>query len=149
MRLVSGNASVAKAWLKSNLAFPVLFLVLLCPESLFGQADTGRITGTASDATVAVVPNVKVTIIAVETNRRLTFVTNSTGRYSSGPLQPGEYRLEVEAPVFKRLVREAISLQVQETAVVNLQLEPIERDRCASWNGSLSHRNDSHGGGKL
>jgi hypothetical protein len=38
-------------------------------------------------------------------------------------LQPGEYRVEAEAPGFKRLLREAISLQVQETAVVNLQLE--------------------------
>src|SRR5438105_2744229 len=104
-------------------AFPVLCLLLLCAPSLFSQADTGRITGTASDATGAVVPNVKVTITAVETNRRQTFVTDSTGHYSSGPLQAGAYRIEAESAGFKRLVREAISLQVQETAVVNLQLE--------------------------
>ena len=46
-----------------------------------------------------------------------------TGRYSSGPLRVGEYRIEAELPGFKRLVRQTIVLQVQETAVVNLQME--------------------------
>src|SRR5216684_2314095 len=127
MRLVARNASVSKVWLKLGVLFPAVCLLLLCTESLFSQADTGRITGTASDVTGAVVPNVKVTIVAVETNRRQTFVTDSTGRYSSGPLQVGAYRVEAELTGFKRLVREAISLQVQETAVVNLQLELGER----------------------
>ncbi len=123
MKLGARNTSVSKVWLKFGVVFPALCLLLLCPESLFSQADTGRITGTASDATGAVVPNVKVTILAVETNRRQTFVTDNTGHYSSGPLQAGAYRVEAESAGFKRLVREAISLQVQETAVVNLQLE--------------------------
>src|SRR5437879_2185832 len=123
MMLVARNASVSKFWLKSGVVFPVLFLLLLWAESLFSQANTGRITGTASDATGAVVPNVKVTITAVETNRRQTFVTDNTGHYSSGPLQAGAYRVEAESTGFKRFVREAISLQVQETVLVNLQLE--------------------------
>ena len=76
-----------------RVAFPVLCLLFLCAPSLFSQADTERITGTASDDTGAVVPNVKVTIIAVETNRRQTFVTDNTGHYSSGPLQAGASRL--------------------------------------------------------
>jgi hypothetical protein len=86
MRLESRNACVAQVWLKSGVVFPALLPFLLCAQSLFGQADTGRVIGTASDATGAVVPNVKVTIVAVDTNRRLTFLTDSTGRYSSGPL---------------------------------------------------------------
>jgi outer membrane receptor protein involved in Fe transport len=122
MRLVIRNASVNKVWLKLGV-FPALCLLLLCAESLFSQANTGRITGVATDVTGAVVPNVKVTVIAVETNRRQTFVTDNTGHYSSGPLQAGAYRVEAESTGFKRFVREAISLQVQETAVVNLQFE--------------------------
>jgi hypothetical protein len=66
---------------------------------------------------------VKVTVTATETNRRQTFVTDNSGRYSSGPLRAGEYRIEAELTSFKRLVRPAISLQVQQTAVVNLQME--------------------------
>src|SRR5438552_1095438 len=123
MRLVARNASVGKVWISLGVVFPALCLLLLCPDSLFSQVDTGRITGTASDATGAVVPGVKVTIVAVETNRSQTFVTDNTGRYSSGPLQVGAYRVGAQATGFKHLVREAISLQVQETAMVNLQLE--------------------------
>src|SRR5437867_3478728 len=123
MSLVAMNVSVSKVWLKLGVAIPALFLLLLCADSLFSQADTGRITGTATDVTGAVVPNVKVTITAVETNRHQTFVTDNTGHYSSGPLQAGAYRVEAESTGFKRFVREAISLQIQETVLVNLQLE--------------------------
>lgn len=123
MRLMARNASVSKIGLKLGGVFPVLCLLLLGVQSLFSQADTGRITGTVSDATGAVVPGVRVTIVAVETNRTQTFVTDNMGRYSSGPLRVGAYRVEAQATGFKHLVRDASSLQVQETAVVNLQLE--------------------------
>ena len=123
MRLVTSNIYLTKIWLKLGLLFLPLCLLLLCTDNLFSQADTGSITGTITDASGAVVPNVQVTIVAVETNRRQTFVTDNAGRYSSGPLRVGAYRVEAESAGFKHLVREAISLQVQETAVVNLQLE--------------------------
>ena len=67
---------------------------------------------------------VKVTIIAVATNRQQTVLTDNEGRYSSGPLRAGEYRdgsriagLQTSGPP------RSILLQVQQTAVVNLQME--------------------------
>ena len=48
-----------------------LGFLLLGAERLFSQADTGSITGTVTDPAGAVLTNVKVTIIAVATNRRL------------------------------------------------------------------------------
>jgi hypothetical protein len=105
-----------------------LGVVALCfflpgAQGLFGQVDTGSITGTVTGPAGAALPGVKVTIVAVATNRQQTFTTDSDGRYSSGPLGVGEYRIEAELPGFKRLVRQNILLQVQETPVVNLQLE--------------------------
>jgi hypothetical protein len=61
--------------------------------------------------------------LAIATNRRLAVLTDNEGRYSSGPLRVGEYRVEAELPGFKRLIRPSILLQVQQTAVVNLQME--------------------------
>ena len=98
-------------------------LLLLCAGSALAQSETARITGTVSDSTGAVVPDVEVVIIAVETNRRHAFVTDGAGRYSSGPLQVGAYRVEAELVGFKRIVREAITLEVQEAAVIDLSLE--------------------------
>src|SRR6185295_1806944 len=123
MSSLTRNIHATRVSLKLGVAVLPLCFLLLCAESLFGQAEAGRITGTVTDATGAVVPKVEVAIVAVETNRRQELVTDSSGRYSSGPLRVGAYRIEAQAPGFKRLVREAISLQVQETAVVNLQLE--------------------------
>ena len=93
MRLVARNASVSRIWLKWGVVFTALWLLLVCTESLFSQADTGRITGTVSDATGAVAPGVQVTIVAIETNRSQTFVSDATGRYSSGPLRVGVHRV--------------------------------------------------------
>jgi hypothetical protein len=100
-----------------------LCLFLLGGDRLFGQADTGSITGTVTDPAGAVLANVKLTIIAVATNRTVSVISDNEGRYASGPLRVGEYRVEAELPGFKRLVRQPISLQVQQTAVVNLQME--------------------------
>src|SRR4051812_39368764 len=102
---------------------PVVGLLLLGATRVFGQANTGRITGTVTDATGGVAPGAQITIIAVETNRSQEFVTDSSGRYASGPLQVGSYRVEAQMTGFKHLVRDSISLQVQETAVINLELQ--------------------------
>src|SRR5258707_2733046 len=84
---------------------------LLGEERLFSKADTGSITGTVTDPAGAVLTNVKITITAVATNRRLAVLTDNEGRYASGPLRVGEYRVEAELPGFKRLVRPSILLQ--------------------------------------
>ena len=119
MRLATAKSY--KMWLR--LGVLSVCLLLLRNERLFGQADTGSITGTATDPAGAVLPGVKVTIVGVATNRRLSFLTDNEGRYSSGPLRVGEYQVQAELPGFKRLVRQSIHLQVQQTAVINLQLE--------------------------
>jgi hypothetical protein len=119
MRLAIGNTY--KTWLALNVL--LLGPFFLRTESLFGQADTGTISGTVTDPAGAAMPGVKVTIVAIATNGRQTFVTDNDGRYSSGPLRVGEYQVEAELAGFKRLVRPKILLQVQETAVANLKLE--------------------------
>ena len=87
------------------------------------QVDTGSISGTVSDPAGAALSGAKITIVAVATNREQTVTTDNDGRYSSGPLRAGEYRIEAEASGFKRLLRQNIVLQVQETPVINLQME--------------------------
>ncbi len=123
MKITVRSAYIDKVWLKLGAVILQLCFVLMCAESLLGQVETGRITGTVSDSSGAILPGVEVTIIAVQVNRHDKFVTDNEGRYSSGPLRVGEYRIEAQAAGFKRLVRDAISLQVQETAVVNLKLQ--------------------------
>ena len=97
-------------------------LLFLGAGKLRGQ-DTGTITGTVTDASGAVVAAAKVGIVAIGTNASRSLITDSMGRYSSGPLPVGAYRVEVQAPGFQKLVRAGLNLEVQQTAVVDLQLQ--------------------------
>ena len=76
-----------------RLSVIALGFFLLGGGLLFGQADTGSITGTVTDTSGAVVPGVKVTIVAIATGQQRTLTTDDAGRYSSGPLRPGSYRV--------------------------------------------------------
>ncbi len=122
MELVTMNSHVPTIRLKLVVVLLPFFLVLLCAGNLFSQ-DTAAITGTVTDPSGGVVPATRVTIIDVETNTSRTVVADSAGHYSSGPLSVGRYRVQIEPQGFKRLVHEAVTLQVQQTAVVDLHLE--------------------------
>ena len=71
----------------------------------------------------AVVPGVKISIVAVATNQTEQITSDGAGRYSSGPLRPGQYRVEAEQTGFKHLISKTFVLQIQQTAVMNLSLE--------------------------
>ena len=77
----------------------LLFSTMLLAQSTSG---TAGIRGIVDDQNGSPVAGAKVTI----TNKATAFVvhvtTSSSGVYSSGPLQPGEYNLRVEAKGFKK-----------------------------------------------
>src|ERR1035437_2096638 len=108
-----------KIWFR--LGVVALCFLLLGGGRLFGQAETGRIPGTVTDASGAVVPSVKVTIVSVATNQRQDFTTDRAGRYSSGPLRPGEYRVEAQGAGYKHLLSKNVVLEGQQNAVMDLQ----------------------------
>jgi len=97
--------------------------VLLGTAGLPAQVDTARITGTVTDQSGAVIPGAKITITNIDTNLRYPAVSDAHGRYESVPLRIGRYRVQAERGGFKRVVRDGIALQIQETAVVNMELE--------------------------
>ncbi len=99
-----------------------ILLFLACGLAT-AQVETARITGTVSDSTGAVIPGAKITFIHVATNTTFTMETDAEGRYVSPPLRIGEYRVEAEAPGFKRFVRSGVVLQINQTAVLNITLE--------------------------
>lgn len=96
---------------------------LLCAGTLFAQVETGRIIGTVRDQTGAVVPNAIVTLTHTLTNQSLDVTARGDGTYESPPLRIGEYRAVAAKEGFKRAVRTGITLQIQQTAVVDFALE--------------------------
>jgi len=87
------------------------------------QALNGQIEGTVTDPNGAAIPNASVTIVNIETGTTRTVSTDYSGVYRAPLLPLGTYRVTAEAPNFKKLVREGITLTTGQTATVVLALE--------------------------
>ncbi|MDQ2949655.1 MAG: TonB-dependent receptor, partial [Acidobacteriota bacterium] len=90
---------------------------------LFAQLDLGSIDGTVTDGSGAVVAGAEVQIRNPDTDFTQDLVTNAQGLYSAPLLRPGNYQLIVEAPGFRRTVRNGIVLQVQDKLKIDFQLQ--------------------------
>ena len=96
-------------------------LLLLCTIGL-AQSNNGRIFGTVTDQTGAVLPGAKVTITDTERGLSRALTTNDVGEYVAPNLQPGLYKITAEASNFKKVERPAIRLEVAKDIRIDLQL---------------------------
>ncbi len=105
----------------SRIGIPVILLLVTSPG--WGQLGRGTISGTVVDQQGAVVTGVSVTILNTGTNAVFRSRTNDQGFYTAPGLVIGDYQVIAEAPGFKRALRTGVSLQVDQRAQVDLQLE--------------------------
>jgi hypothetical protein len=82
---------------------------------------TGSIEGIVTDQTGAVVGGAKVTITNKGTAATIHLTASSAGSYSTGPIQPADYVVRVEAKGFKT-TEQAVTVQVGNTATVSPKL---------------------------
>lgn len=99
-----------------------VFVCLFCPVLTFGQGNLGGLTGTVTDSSGSVVPDVQLTMTNLETNLVFRVISDNRG-YSFRALQPGLYRLEAEKPGFKRFVREQVSVLTATTIDLTIPME--------------------------
>ena len=67
---------------------------------LWGQAETGQITGTVLDESGAAIPNASITVVNVATGATRTTVTGASGAFTVTNLIPATYEVTVSAPAF-------------------------------------------------
>jgi Carboxypeptidase regulatory-like domain/TonB dependent receptor len=91
---------------------------------LSAQTSQGRILGTVSDQSGAVVSGAKVTITNRGTNASRKLTTNGLGEYFAPALDPGDYNVTAEAPGFKKAERTSVVLEVSRDASINFKLQP-------------------------
>ncbi len=100
------------------------FACLVFAAASFAQTmGTGTITGTVSDATSAVVPDVKITATNLATGLERSTVTNASGSYVMPALQIGTYRVKAEHAGFKTITQEDVRLDVDTSLAVNFTLQ--------------------------
>ncbi len=102
-------------------------LVYLCLTLGLGiaraQESRGTIAGNVTDPGSAAVAGATVLVTNTETNLVSRSATNDTGYFVVSLLNPGSYSVSVEAPGFKRSVREGLQLNVGGRLELLFQLE--------------------------
>ncbi|MCU1299798.1 MAG: hypothetical protein JWQ87_82 [Candidatus Sulfotelmatobacter sp.] len=103
----------------------VSFLLLtsfIASLPLFAQKITGDISGTATDASGAAVAGALVRAENAGTGEKQSATTNETGFFRIVNLNPGQYRLTVEASGFKTMQRQA-SVDIALVTQANFSLQ--------------------------
>ncbi|MBS1828640.1 MAG: TonB-dependent receptor [Acidobacteria bacterium] len=105
-----------------NLSFTIC-LFSLGASTLFAQLDRGSLTGTVKDPTGAAVAGAKVTATHTETNASFSTATTDTGDYTLPALNIGAYRVDIEAPGFKRVVHSGVNVTSGSTLRLDFTVE--------------------------
>ncbi|MGH8246430.1 MAG: carboxypeptidase-like regulatory domain-containing protein [Gammaproteobacteria bacterium] len=102
----------------------VFCLFLLAAGFLAAQVIvTGKLSGTVTDATGAVVPNARVRVWSDETGTTFHLATNEVGAYFLAAVPSGTYSVEVIAPGFRKGVVRGVKVDVSNPALADVKLE--------------------------
>lgn len=125
LKLPLGEISMTPHAIRRRVAFfPVVLLifVMVVAGASYAQVESAKIVGTIHDASGAVMPGAKVTVINTGTNESRSFVTDNSGDYVVTQLQPGTYTVTVTEQGFKQAVQAPFKLDVNQVARVDLTL---------------------------
>ncbi len=107
-----------KTWKVAVLAAALLSLPVLS----FAQEATGRIAGTITDPSGAVIPGVQVTVTNVDTQASRKTSTNADGYYQILALPIGSYKVMAERDGFRTTVSDAQKLSINQALRVDIKL---------------------------
>jgi outer membrane receptor protein involved in Fe transport len=100
-----------------------LISILLAAASLYAQSTRGSIGGQVTDAAKKPVSGAVVALVNQETNKKRTAVAGPQGDFLVTLLDPGTYRLEVDAPGYRPHVQDLV-LDLNQEIRVEVPLLP-------------------------
>src|SRR5213593_3648264 len=104
-----------------TVALSVAFVLSTC-SLMQGQSTYGSITGSVTDPSGAAITDAQVTLTNLGTAEKRVQPTNADGLYSFVNLIPGNYKIDIEKQGFKRITREPVVVQVQQSTKIDLAL---------------------------
>src|ERR1700693_877627 len=103
--------------------------VLFFSLALFAQGNFGRILGTVTDQSGAVIAGAKVSVIDTQRGLARTLTTDTAGEYNAPNLIPGTYTVRVEANGFQTLNRENVAVEVGQEIRVDVPPRPGQQSQ--------------------
>jgi carboxypeptidase family protein len=127
-----------------RIAAALLFVLFLaCP--LFAQEGNAALTGFIQDSSKAMIPDVRVLAINTDTNQHFEAATNKDGSYNIASLPVGPYRMQIEKPGFRTILKEGIFLHTQDVLQVNFQMAVGSTDETITVSGEGAAINTTDG----
>ncbi len=105
-----------------SLAAISLFALLIPPA--FAQTYRGTVRGLVTDQSAAVLPGATVTLTNVNTGVKTVKESDKSGLYVFDYVDPGTYRVSVDAPGFGNFLQENVAVQSGGDVTVNASLNP-------------------------
>ena len=106
--------------LRLSLLAAILFLLT---STLFAQTDTASLEGRVVDSAGALITSASIAVVNMQTNFTYHAVSDSAGQWVVSPVRIGTYRVTIEAPGFKKVVSDSITLDVQQRQRVDVTLQ--------------------------
>ena len=91
-----------------------------------GVGSSGEITGTVTDPSGAVLPNVTVNVVDNQTGLKRTAMTNGTGQFRVARLSPATYEVSVARPGFATEIRRSVTVAIGQTVISDFKLKPSQ-----------------------
>ena len=91
-----------------------------------GVGSSGEITGTVTDPSGAVLPNVTVNVVDNQTGLKRTAMTNGTGQFRVARLSPATYDVSVERPGFATEIRRSVTVAIGQTVISDFKVKPSQ-----------------------
>ena len=104
--------------------FLMTAIIFFLAPAGFSQTSMGRILGTVTDPSGAVIPDAHVTITNTATGSVRTLATTGAGDYIAPDLLPGPYSVGIEAVGFGKFERQGLALEVARDIRVDGLLKP-------------------------
>ena len=89
---------------------------------VLSQSTNASLSGRVTDPHKALISNAKVAAINPATNLRYETMANGSGEYLLANLPPGPYRVEIEKTGFKKLIRLAVILHIQDALEIDFEM---------------------------
>jgi len=100
----------------------LILFVVSSTSLLHPQSTTASLRGRVTDPSKALISNASVAAVNFSTGLRYATLTNASGEYDLPNLPPSSYRVEIEKPGFKKLVKPDVTLHVQDALAIDFQL---------------------------